>query len=179
VEDWNVIVSVCQGGYRRAFHALQKLGPVERSPYYNVLVMNVENPILLLEAVEQQTERNPALYDAISRVAPARNAFRFHSVEEFKDKAKTIMGGWTPLLAGKSFHVRLRRRGAGRELHAPDVERDLDEALLDKLEQAGTPGKISFSDADAVIAIDTLDDWAGIALWTREELARHHLLRPD
>jgi len=30
-----------------------------------------------------------------------------------------------------------------------------------------------------VIAIDTVDDRAGIGLWTREDLTRHHLLRPD
>ena len=39
--------------------------------------------------------------------------------------------------------------------------------------------RISFSDPDPVIAIDTVDDCAGIALWTREGLARHRLLRPD
>jgi len=30
-----------------------------------------------------------------------------------------------------------------------------------------------------VIAIDTIDDRAGISLWAREDLARHRLLRPD
>jgi tRNA(Ser,Leu) C12 N-acetylase TAN1 len=38
---------------------------------------------------------------------------------------------------------------------------------------------VSFSDPDAVIVIDTIDDRAGISLWTRDELARHRLLRPD
>ena len=45
--------------------------------------------------------------------------------------------------------------------------------------KAGTPGKISFTDPDVVIAIDTIDNRAGLAMWTREELARYHLLRPD
>jgi hypothetical protein len=30
-----------------------------------------------------------------------------------------------------------------------------------------------------VIAIDTVDDTAGIALWTCEDVAHHRLLRPD
>jgi hypothetical protein len=71
VKDWNVIVSIYQGGFRRALHALEKLGPTERSPYHNVIVMKVDNPIALLDAVERKTEESPALYDAISRVAPA------------------------------------------------------------------------------------------------------------
>ena len=41
---------------------------VEHSPYHNVLLMAVEDPIALLEAIERQTEIDPALYDAISRV---------------------------------------------------------------------------------------------------------------
>ncbi len=41
------------------------------------------------------------------------------------------------------------------------------------------PGAICFSDPDAVIAIDTGDNQAGFGLWSREDLARHHLLRPD
>ncbi len=64
-------------------------------------------------------------------------------------------------------------------MRTPDVERLLDDALLDALTQAGTPGAISFTDADAVIAIDTIDDRAGIGFWTREDLKQHRLLRPD
>jgi hypothetical protein len=30
-----------------------------------------------------------------------------------------------------------------------------------------------------MIAIDTIDDRAGLALWMRENLARHRLLQPD
>jgi hypothetical protein len=44
VKDWNVVISVYQDGFRRALHALREFGPVERSPYHNVLVMKVEDP---------------------------------------------------------------------------------------------------------------------------------------
>lgn len=84
-----------------------------------------------------------------------------------------------PKLAGRTFHVRFHRRGARHDLTTPDVERSLDETLLEALRKAGAPGAVSFSDPDAVIAIDTIDDRAGVGLWTREDLARHRLLRPD
>jgi hypothetical protein len=64
-------------------------------------------------------------------------------------------------------------------LRTPDVEWTLDEMVLDALKQARTSGRISFSEPDMVIVIDTVDDRAGVALWTHEELARHKLLRPD
>ena len=179
MKDWNVVVSIYQDGFRRALRALREFGSVERSPYYNVLVMKIEDPMALLEAIERRTEENPALYDAISRVAPALRAFDFQSAEAFEENAKSIMLEWLPRLAGCSFHVRFHRRGTRHDLQTPDVERFLDDALLGALRQAGAPGTITFTNPDAVIAIDTIDDRAGIALWTREDLAHHRLLRPD
>ena len=76
MKDWNVVVSIYQDGFKRALRALEALGPVERSPYYNVLAMRVDDPVALLEAVERRTEESPALYDAISRVAPAHAQLR-------------------------------------------------------------------------------------------------------
>jgi tRNA(Ser,Leu) C12 N-acetylase TAN1 len=133
----------------------------------------------LLEAIERQTETDPALYDAISRVAPAMRSFEFHSTEDFLAGAKQIAMEWLPDLAGRSFHVRLHRRGLKHDLRSPDVERSLGEALLEALKEAGTPGTLSFSDPDAVIAVDTVDEHAGIGIWTREDLTHYHLLRPD
>ena len=179
MKDWNVVISVYQDGFRRALRALKEFGPVERSPYHNVLLMRVEYPTALLETIERKTEENTALYDAISRVAPAMRTVEFHSVEEFREKLKPILLEWLPRLTGSSFHVRLHRRGDKHDLRTPDTERLFDDLLLDAAVAAGAPCKISFTDPDAVIAIDTVDDRAGIGLWTREDLARHRLLRPD
>lgn len=177
--DWNVVVSVFHDGFTRALRALQKLGVAERSPYHNVLVMKVDDPVVLLEALEKRTQEYPALYDAISRVAPAVRDFDFLSEAEFVEKAKSIIREWLPRLAGRSFHVRLRRRGTIHELRTQDAERLFNDAIVDATTQVATPDKISFTDPDVVIAIDTVNNRAGLAMWTREELARFHLLRPD
>lgn len=179
MRDWNVVVSIYQDGFRRAIHALEELGEVERSPYHNVLVTKVEDAISFLEAVERKTEESTALYDAISRVAPAACNFDFQSGEEFREKASSVLREWSQQLAGRSFHVRLRRRGARLGLRTPDTEKFLDDAALAATSEIGMPGRISFTDPDVVIAIDTIDDRAGVALWSREDLARHRLLRPD
>ena len=179
MKDWNVVISVYQDGFRRALRALKEFGPVERSPYHNVLVMKVEDPTALLAAIEQKTEENTALYDAISRVAPAMRTIEFHSVEEFREKLKPILLEWSSRLTGSSLHVRLHRRGDRHDLRTPDAERLFDDLLLDATAAAGAPCKISFTDPDTVIAIDTVDDRAGVGLWTREDLARHRLLRPE
>ena len=179
MKDWNVVVSVFQDGYRRALRALQTLGVAERSPYHHVLVMKVDDPAVLLEAIEKRTEENPALYDAISRVAPAMRNFDFLSEEEFVEKAKAIFREWLPRLAGRSLHVRLRRRGTKHELRTQEAERLLNDAIVDAAASAGMPSTISFTNPDVVIEVDTINNRAGLGLWTREELARYHVLRPD
>ena len=179
MNDWNVVISVYQDGFRRALRALKEYGSVERSPYYNVLVMRVEDPTALLETIERKTETNMALYDAISRVAPAMRTIDFHSIEEFKEKITPILIEWLPQLTGSSFHVRLHRRGDRHGLRTPDVERLFDDLLLDAMAKKGAQCRISFTEPDAVIVIDTVDDRAGIGLWTSEDLTRHRLLRPD
>jgi tRNA(Ser,Leu) C12 N-acetylase TAN1 len=179
MKNWNVVVSIYQDGFRQAIRALREIGSVECSPYHNVLVMTAENPVAMLDAIEKETEERPYLFDTISRVAPAMSSFEFHSAEEFRDRAKALMLEWSPKLAGRTFHVRFHRRGSTHTLPSPDIERLLDDTLLDALRQAGASGVISFTDPDAVIAIDTIDDRAGLALWTREDIAHHRLLRPD
>ncbi len=179
MKEWNVVITVFQDGFRSALRALRQLGEVERGHYHNVLSMKVDDPMALLQAVEQKTVADPALFDAISRVAPAMHTLEFHSAEEFTEKAKSVVLEWIPQLAGRSFHVRLHRRGFIHELASPTAEKFLDEALLDALECRGTPGSISFSDPDAIISIDTIDERAGVAFFTREDLIRHPLLRPD
>ena len=179
MHDWNVVVSVYQEGYRRVLRALRAFGPAEPSPYYNVLLVKADQPLALLDAIENRTEESTALYDAISRVAPAMRCFEFDSTAALVEKAKPVLAEWMPKLAGRSFHVRLHRRGGAHDLSTQDAERRLDDFILEAAAQAGTPAKVSFTDPDAVIAIDTIDGRAGAALWTREDLARHRLLRPD
>jgi len=174
-----VIITVFQDGFRRVLRALRELGPIERSPYYNVLVMKVDDPVALLAAIELRTEQSTSLYDAISRVAPALRNFDFRSGEEFLNEAKRIVSEWSPGLNGRSFHARLHRRGNKHDLGTQDLEHVLNDVVLEATQKAGIPAKITFTDPDAVIAVDTIDDRAGLALWTREDLARHRLLRPD
>ncbi len=180
MDDWNVVISVYQDGFRPALRALRQFGLIERSPYHNVLVMRVESPTAVLEAIERETKKNTALYDSISRVAPAMRTVDFHSVAEFFERLKPILIEWSPRLTASSVHVRLHRRGGQRhDLRTPDAERLFDDLLLEATAAAGAPCKISFTQPDAVIAIDTVDDRAGVGLWTREDLAHHRLLRPD
>jgi len=179
MRDWNVVISLFQDGFKRAVRTLQQFGPVERSAYHNVVLMKVEDPIALLDALENKITEFPALYDAISRVAPAQRSFEFASAEAFTENARSIVLDWLPVLTGRSFHVRLHRRGERHALRSPEIERILDDVVLDATSKLRAPARLSFADPDLIIAIDTVDHRAGLALWRREDLARYRLLRPD
>ncbi len=179
MKDWNLVATVYQDGFRRAIRALRELAWVERSPYHNVLLARANDPLAVLNAIEKKTDEEPALYDAISRLAPATHTLDFQSAEEFRTKAAVLLQQWTAQLAGRSFHVRLHRRGAHDQLSTRDIEKFLDDTVLALTAENGATARLSFTDPDAVIPIDTVNGRAGLAFWTREELARHRLLRPD
>jgi tRNA(Ser,Leu) C12 N-acetylase TAN1 len=82
-------------------------------------------------------------------------------------------------LLGKSFHVRLHRRGFKGALSTPKEERFLDDALLAVLASAGAPGRIGFDDPDAVLQIEMIDRRAGVSLWERDDLRRYPFLSVD
>ncbi|HXE96756.1 MAG TPA: THUMP domain-containing protein, partial [Dongiaceae bacterium] len=77
------------------------------------------------------------------------------------------------------FHVRMHRRGFKGKLSSAEEERFLDEILLQRLEDAGTPGKVAFDDPDVIIALETIGQQAGLSLFGRDELKRYSLLHVD
>ncbi len=79
--------------------------------------------------------------------------------------------------AGKSFHVRMHRRGFKGKISTVKEERMLNEAILKSLEELGTPGHLNFEDPDAILAVETLGQQAGFSIWMREELNKYPFLK--
>jgi hypothetical protein len=141
--------------------------------------MKVDDPAALLSAVEARTRESPALYDAISRTAPAQRTFDFRTCDELLTRAKLIIAEWSPRLAGCRCYVRLHLRGVRHDLQTQEMERRLDREIVEKTTGIGRPASIAFTNPDAIIALDAVDNRAGLALWTRDELRRYAVLRPD
>jgi tRNA(Ser,Leu) C12 N-acetylase TAN1 len=176
IADWNVVATVRGRNFRRARDLLEKLGRVGETGYYNVLVMRVDDVEALLEQLDAL---GPDALASVGHVRPARRTFGFQTPEEFEARARRVALDWVAKLASSSFHVRLHRRGFKGRIASPEEERFLDEVLLEALEQRGTPGRIRFEDPDAIVAVDTVDNRAGMALWTRAELRRFRFLGLD
>lgn len=176
---WNVVVNLHEHGFRRAFELLQGLGAVYTTDFLNVLVMEVSNIPRFLETLNTWMSDDPNLAKLLSRVVPVTSTFSFQSPAEFETKAKEAVLYFLPNLAGKSFHIRMHRRGFKGRLSSHNEERFLDEILLEELGKIGSPGQITFEDPDAIIVLETVGQQAGLSCWNREDLQRYPLLRLD
>ncbi|MBJ6726242.1 THUMP domain-containing protein [Geomesophilobacter sediminis] len=179
MNDWNVVVTVYDGGYHPARRFLRRFGPVEQTEYFNILLMRVPHPRQLLELLLEEGERDPHGFAALARVMPIDAAFSFMSAAEFEETAKEVVAPWVPRLCGKRFHVRMHRRGFKGRMSSLDEERFLDTWLLEATEAAGDPARMAFEDPDLIIAVETMGPRAGVSIWSDEELKRFKLLHLD
>ncbi|MCL6504857.1 MAG: hypothetical protein K6T86_19435 [Pirellulales bacterium] len=179
LQDWNVLATVRQGGYRRARRLLSRFGHVSGSGFPNVLLMQVMDGRLLLEELCREAERQPTALECLGRVIPTNIAFTFSSPEEFDTLALEAARAYLPELAGKSFHVRVYRHGFKGRLSTHESERKLGQGLQQALAQAGTPGQVRFDEPDVILAVVTVGNRAGLSLWTKEEMRRFPCLRLD
>jgi tRNA(Ser,Leu) C12 N-acetylase TAN1 len=177
--DWNVVATTRDQAFRRACALLSHAGSVSHTEFYNIVVMNVPDVEKFLVWLENQWSDNADYARAIAHVRPARRTFDFGSPEVFEARAREVVLSWAPMLVGKSFHVRLHRRGFKGRLSTPEEERFLDGVLMDRLSDEATPARITFEDPDAILLIETVVDRAGLSLWTREELQRFVFLGVD
>lgn len=174
--SWNAIITAKGERFPEARRTLRTLGHVERTGFYNVLAMNVDEPEHFLERLERLLADQPDLAESIASVFPAEQCFDFSNTAEFESKAREAALAWVPRLAGKSFHVRVHRRGRKGTLVSPDEERALADALLGATRETGNPAHVTFDDPDAIVLIETIGGRAGIALRTRDDYHRHPLL---
>jgi tRNA(Ser,Leu) C12 N-acetylase TAN1 len=179
MRDWNVVVTVREGGYHRIRKLLRELGAVSPSGFQNVLIMRVDDPKRLLEVLAESVAREPDALAFLGRVLPVRSIFTFQSPEEFEARVRDAGLAFLPELAGRKFHVRMYRHGFKGRLSSQAEERLLGKILQEALEKAGTPGHVTFEDPDAIFAMETLGNRAGLSLWTREDLRRYPFLRLD
>lgn len=177
--DWNVVATVRGERFRDAEKLLETFGPVTRTDFYNVLVLRADDIPGALEWLRERMEQEPETGTIIARFIPLARTFTFNSAGEFETRAADIAAGWAPELGGKSFHVRMCRRGFRGKMSSMDEEHFLDGCLLGLLEKAGTSGRITFTDPDAVIAVETVGPRGGLSLWSREELVRYPFLGLD
>lgn len=179
MKDWNIVITVEEHGYREMRDRLSSFGIVDKTDFYNVLVMSAENArdtFIRIHAMWHEDGRMQAL---LSRVMPVTHSFSFQTPEQFEDSARQAASALIPALGGRTFHVRMHRRGFRGRLSSQNEELFLDHFLIQQLNEAGTPGQIGFDNPDCIIALESVGQWAGLSLWTRDEIHQYPLLKLD
>jgi tRNA(Ser,Leu) C12 N-acetylase TAN1 len=179
MRDWNTVVTFREDDYDRAVKTISELGPVGKTPYFNVLVMRLDNIPAALEDLRQRVELDRMRYDFLGRLVPLTWVFNFESPHDFEEHAKQAVFSWRPEVAGRSFHVRMHRRGFKGRLSSMQEEQFLDYAVMQAMRDAGSKTEVSFDDPDLIIAVETVDQRGGISIWTREELRKYPFLHLD
>jgi hypothetical protein len=179
MHDWNVVVTVHEGGFREAFRLLAEFGPVSKTEFFNTLVMRVEEIPQTLENLRARSLGEPDSVRFLGRFMPVSQTFGFQSPAEFEARTRAIVSAWVEELVGRSFHVRMHRRGFKGRLSSMDEERFLDDFLLHLLAEAGSPGRVTFAEPDIIIAAETVGTRGGLSLWRRAEVVRYPFLRLD
>ena len=176
MELWNAIVTARGDRLPQARRVLRALGRVERTGFYNVLTMNVDDPQHLVDRLERLFAEHPGAVESVAHIFPAERCFEFSSPAEFESKARAAALTWVPRLAGKTLHVRVHRRGRRGTLVSPEAERAVADALLAAIHETGSPARVAFDDPDAIVLIETIGGRAGVALLTRDDYRQHPLL---
>jgi tRNA(Ser,Leu) C12 N-acetylase TAN1 len=179
MEDWNVVVTVREHGYRQALEFLQVFGAVAGTEYYNVLTLRVADLGSFPASLQDALTRQPALRNALARIIPVEWTFLFQDPAEFERKACEALGGWIGRLGGHSFHVRMHRRGFKDRLGSQTQEQWLDHWLVEQVQTTGSSAHVTFEDPDFIIAVETVGQRGGASIWDRSDRAHYAFLGLD
>ena len=70
MQDWNVVVTVYEDGFKQALESLSAFGPVSQTDYFNVLTMNVDDIEKFLVDFKEHVSKNLNVLNSVSRVMP-------------------------------------------------------------------------------------------------------------
>jgi len=177
--DWNVVVTLHEGKFRKGFDILKAFGEVQKTGYFNVLAMRVADVRRVMDALSKEATEEPEVLLSIARLMPTIRNFNYHTPEQFEESAREVVTAWIPELGGNEFHVRLHRRGFKGRLSSLAEEQFLDNYIIESLKKARMPGRITFEDPDFIIAAETIGQRAGLSLWSRRALCSYPFLKLD
>ncbi len=176
MQDWNLLATSVEGARPVLLAGLRRLGVFRGGGYRNVAIGRVADVAAFLDAWREALAGDPMLMASVGRVLPILQTF---AVDQL-DPAASLQAAvepLAPLLAGRSFYVRIERRGLRGMLSSSEAERALGAALWASLEAAGHTPRVTFDDPDVVVVVETLGDRGGIAVLDRAVRAGYSFVR--
>lgn len=173
--DWNLVVTAHSGRRRDLVHALRPILHLRRAGFPEVTVGRTDDLAACLAALAETdvTVRR----EILARVIPIVRTFALDPAGlEAQLIAET--GAVLDALVGRSFHVRVERRGL-REVGAQSdvLERALGGALVRALTARGDVPRVTFADPDVVVAVELIGVVGGIGLIDRALRTQYPFVR--
>lgn len=176
--DWNVLVTAQQGGQRRLRYALRRLVRLRTAGFRNVLIGRVPAPDALLSDLAALRTERPILDEWLGKVVPIERTFLV-DVARFQEQLQEQVGHFLDRLAGRTFHVRVERRGHKGTINTHRCEQALGDYVCAALERSGIAPSVAFANPAAVLAVEVLGPVAGIGFVTREQRQRFPFVKMD
>jgi tRNA(Ser,Leu) C12 N-acetylase TAN1 len=166
VDDWNVLVTSVEGARPVLLAGLRRYGAFRGGGYRNVAIGRVADVLAFLSALRSDLARDAVLTAAVARVLPIDRTLQLDENDPLSS-LETAVAALGTRVESSAFFVRLERRGLHGRLHSSEVERTLGATLWRAIEAAGHTPRVTFTDPDVVVAIETLGSRAGIGLIDR------------
>jgi tRNA(Ser,Leu) C12 N-acetylase TAN1 len=174
--DWNLIVTAQEGMAQDLRRALRPVVALRGSGFRNVFAARVDDPDAALVAAGALLERQPFVALWLARMLPIARTFTVDLARldaQLTDEVAPLLDR----LAGRTFFVRVERRGHRGAVHAHATEQTLGTSIFTALERRGDEPRVRFTDPDVVVAVELLGDVGGLALVTRDQRRRFPFVR--
>jgi tRNA(Ser,Leu) C12 N-acetylase TAN1 len=176
MKEWNILVSTHWGQERKSLRFLSQHGEFKSSGFKDLLQGHVENVNLFLDKLELMRQENPNRINSLSQIVPLERTFYFE-LPDFMEKLKQIVLPYAGRIEDKKFYVRVKRRGHKGEMSSQEIEKEVAGFVIEKLEKAGKDAQVSFGDPDVILVVETIANWAGVTLITREMKEKYPLVK--
>lgn len=166
--DWNVVVTVQPGPQfqRELLGALAHFGRFHATPFRDVCIGHIDDRAAFLQALRDARAAGAPWTQRLGRVIPVDVVFWF-TPQTLADRLKEAVAPLVPRIGGKSFCVRIERRGHAGEVKTQDIERAVGEHVHALAAAQGMTLRTALDDPDNVIAAETLGNECGVGLLPR------------
>jgi tRNA(Ser,Leu) C12 N-acetylase TAN1 len=173
--DWNLVVTAYSGRRHDLVHALRPILRLRRAGFPEVMVGRTDDLTRCLDAVAARADVE-FRREILARVVPVERTFVLETAA-LEPQLIAETGALLDALVGRSFHVRVERRGHRDVVRSDVLERTLGTALVRALEGRGATPRVTFRDPDLVLAVELIGAVGGVGLVSRELRERYPFVR--
>ncbi len=179
MDEWNVLVTCTMGCRLHVAKVLRNFGHIKATGYRNVLLGQVESIGDFLDSVKALTAEQPETGRMLGRIIPFDKVFHFTDPKELVTRLTDAVTDYIPRLPGKKFYVRMERRGFRGKISSPEVERAVDDFILETVRETGGEAKVDFEDPDVIIAVEMVSNIVGVSYLTRDLREQYPFVRVE